>query len=56
MVVGTRRYEKLTTNRSSFWESYQQFRREHDLAKLELDPTEIFDGIRESSPGREFTW
>ncbi len=56
VVVGTRRYEKLTTSRSSFWESYQRFRREHDLARLDLDPAEIFDGVRDPSPGREFAW
>ncbi len=56
VVVSTHRYETLTADRSSFWESYQRFRREHDLAKLDLDPAEIFEGIRDRSPGREFAW
>ncbi len=56
MVVGTRRYERLTANRSSFWESYQQFRQQHDLVALDLDPSEIFDRDRDPSTGRDFTW
>ncbi len=56
VVISTSRYENLTTNWSSFSESYQRFRQEHDLAGLDLDPAEIFDGVRDPSPGRDFAW
>ncbi len=56
VVVSTRRYQELKTDRPSFWESYQRFRQEHDLARLALDTDEIFGATRDPSPGREFAW
>lgn len=49
-------YERLARGRRSFWESYAEFRREFDLAELGIDPDEIFGGLRDSSPGRDFSW
>jgi hypothetical protein len=37
-------------------EAYQSFRRDFDLAELKIDPAEVFDGTRDSSPGRDFNW
>ena len=54
ILLGTGRYEELTSGRSGFSNRYRLFREEHDLASLEIDPDEIFP--RESSPGREFRW
>ncbi len=56
VVIGTRRYEELTSGRPSFWDCYQRFRQEHDLAELDVDPTEVFAAVRDDSPGREFSW
>ena len=32
------------------------FRQELESEALELDPDEIFAGVRDPSPGREFSW
>ena len=55
-LIGTARHEELTSARTSFWEAYQRFRREYDLAELEIDPEEIYGDVRDRSPGREFSW
>ena len=56
VIIGTKRYEELTADRPSFWESYQRFRREYDLADLETDPDEVFGDVRDRSTGRDFSW
>lgn len=48
-------YERLAASKTGFWESYQSFRNTVDLAGLDIDPA-VFDGLRDSSPGREMTW
>jgi len=38
--------------RGSFWESYQEFRRKYS----DLDTADAFSGVRDPSPGRDFSW
>ena len=56
VLLGLDEFERLASGRRSFWESYAEFRREFDLAELGIDPDEIFGGLRDSSPGRDFSW
>lgn len=42
--------------RKGFWESYQEFRRTHDLEEDEIDPDEVFGDVRDRSPGRDHSW
>ena len=40
--------------KGSFWESYQEFRRKH--RDLDVETADIFKGVRDPSPGRDFSW
>ena len=42
----------LAEGRRSFWEAYEEFRREFDPAQLGIDPDEVFGDVRDPSPGR----
>lgn len=42
--------------RRSFWAVYQDFRRCFDLEELDIDPDEVFAGVRDPSPGKDFSW
>lgn len=37
-------YERLVEGRRNFWEAYEEFRRQFDLAELAIDPEEVFGG------------
>ncbi len=56
VLMGIEAYERLAEGRRDFWEAYEEFRREFDLAQLAIDPEETFNGVRDGSPGREFSW
>lgn len=53
VLVSRRRFEDLSGGRPDFMEAYREFLRETDLAALDLDPDEIFAGVRDRSPGRD---
>ena len=53
VIVSAGEYDRLASRRPDFWEAYEEFRRTHDLEKLNLDPDEIFAGVRDRSPGRD---
>ena len=36
-LIGTGRYEELTSGKPSFWEAYESFRTAHDLAELNVE-------------------
>lgn len=55
-LIGAGRYEALTSGKRSFWEAYESFRREYDLAGLEIDVEEVYGKSRDRSPGRDFSW
>ena len=55
-LIGAERYEALTSSKRSFWEAYESFRREYDLAELAIDVEEVYGDIRDKTPGRDFTW
>ena len=41
--------------RRSFWEALQEFHRKYDVKKLGIGP-EIWEGVRDKSPGREVSF
>jgi prevent-host-death family protein len=51
VLLSWREYQRLTSDKN-FWERYSAFRDQFDLAKLEIDP-EVFEGVRDPSPGRQ---
>ena len=53
VLVGHQKFEQLATGRRSFGEVYREFKTTFDLAKLDLDPDEIFASVRDTAPGRQ---
>lgn len=53
VLIGRRQYAGLTSKHRRFFEAYQRFMREFDLADLSLDPDELFSGVRDETRGRE---
>lgn len=54
MIVSCDTYERLASGRpKTFSEAYDEFRAKHDLAELDIDPDEIFAGVRDRGPGRD---
>jgi prevent-host-death family protein len=51
VLVSVEEYERLRPRRPDLWEAIEAFRERTDLS--DLDPDEIFRGVRNSSPGRE---
>ncbi|MDI9635360.1 type II toxin-antitoxin system Phd/YefM family antitoxin [Geitlerinema splendidum] len=51
VLLSPNQYDRLHSSTSGFWESLQAFRQQVNLAELNLD--EIFEGVRDVSPGRE---
>jgi prevent-host-death family protein len=48
-------FERLRAGGAGFWSAYSDYRDAHDLAELGIEP-EVFEGVREPSPGREIAW
>ncbi|MEW5859114.1 MAG: hypothetical protein AB1861_17300 [Cyanobacteriota bacterium] len=46
---------QLIALQSEFWEALENFRQEVDLQETGIEP-EIFEGVRDSLPGREVNW
>lgn len=48
-----KRYERLATRTRRFSEAWDDFAREFNVAALNLDPDEIFSGVRNDDHGRD---
>ena len=55
VLLSIEEYRRLLAGRKSFWEAYSEFRDEVDLRRLNIEP-EIFEDLRDVSPGRETSW
>lgn len=53
VLVGHRLFQRLFTNRRGFTAAYRDFLEAVDLSELDLDPDELFEGVRDKAPGRE---
>ena len=53
VLLGHRAFERLCTGRRGFVEAYQDFTKAVDLSGLALDPEELFEGARDTTPGRD---
>lgn len=56
MVISIEDYQELQAPRRTFWEAVQNFRTQHDMDSLDIDPDEIFGDVKDRSPGRDFSW
>jgi len=55
VLVSVEEFERLRAGSVTFWSAYTAYRDAFDLAKEGIEP-EVFDGLREPSPGREMSW
>lgn len=53
VLIGRKQYERLVSRSRRFSEAFEDFRREVDLAELEIDPDEVFAAARDEAPGRD---
>jgi len=53
VLIGRRQYERLTGRYRSFFDAYEEFTKNVDLAELAIDPDELFAGTRDETRGRD---
>lgn len=53
VLVGHRHFKRLAGKRRGFAAAYREFLETTDLSELDLDPDELFEGVRDRSPGRD---
>ena len=53
VLIGRKQYERLVSRSRRFSEAFAEFAAEVDLAELDIDPDEVFEGVRDDTPGRE---
>jgi prevent-host-death family protein len=57
VLLALSEYQRLSDKRSGFTEIYQDFlRRNPEFADNAVEPEEWLRDIRDSTPGRDFTW
>jgi prevent-host-death family protein len=54
LLISVADYERLSSQRTDVWDKLQDFRSKHDLSDLDTD--QIFENVRDRSPGRDFDW
>jgi prevent-host-death family protein len=55
VLLSFEEYEQLCAGRITFTDAYEAFRDAFDLTAQEIEP-EVFEGLRDASPGREMGW
>jgi antitoxin Phd len=53
VLIGRKQYDRLVSRSRGFSEAFDEFASEVDLAELDIDPDEVFGGIRDPAPGRD---
>jgi len=48
VLIGRKQYERLVSRSRRFSEAWDDFTREVELAELEIDPDEVFAGVRDT--------
>ena len=51
VLIGRSEFERLATGRRGFRDAYDDFVTSVDVSALALNPNEIFEGVRDSTPG-----
>lgn len=52
VLIGRKRYERLVSGSRHFSAAWEEFAREADVAALDIDPDEVFSGVRDQAAGR----
>lgn len=55
ILMSVEEFERLSADSVTFTSAYAAFRKTVDLAQEGIEPG-VFDGVRDSSPGREMNW
>ena len=55
VLLSMRAYRRLADPKTDFWEAYQAWRQKYASLAVDIEP-EIFEGVRDPSPGREMNW
>lgn len=55
VLLSVEEYRRLSESNRGFWEAYSSFREGKDLGQMNIRP-EVFEGLRDASPGRETAW
>jgi prevent-host-death family protein len=55
VLIGRKAYGRLLTRSSRFSTAWDEFVKHVQLAPLEIDPDEVFAGVRDNMPGRQTT-
>ncbi len=53
VLVGCRQYERLIGRHRSFFDAFEEFKNDVDLAELAIDPDELLAGTRDDTRGRD---
>ncbi len=53
VLLGREQYERLAARSRRFSEAWDDFAHDVELSDLEIDPSEIFGGVRDTFPGRD---
>ena len=53
VLIGRGAFDRLAAGRRGFRDAYADFVTAVDVSALALNPDEIFEGVRDSTPGRE---
>lgn len=54
LLISVADYERLSSQRADIWDKLQDFRTHHDLTNIDVD--EVFENVRDRSPGKDFDW
>jgi prevent-host-death family protein len=52
VLISSEEYDQLRSGKTGFWEALQRFRQQLEFENIDIEP-EIFEGMRDKSPGRE---
>ena len=52
VLLSKQTYDRMQTNTTGFWRAYENYSKEVKLAELDIEPSEIFGGLRDRATGR----
>ncbi|MEZ4656975.1 MAG: type II toxin-antitoxin system Phd/YefM family antitoxin [Caldilineaceae bacterium] len=56
MIVSIAEYRRMKEGRRDFWSVYTDYRRQFNLADLDIDPDDVYADVRDVLVDSEFAW
>jgi prevent-host-death family protein len=53
VLLSKQEYDRLQPRTSGFWDAYKSYVKQVNLAELQIEPSEIFGGLRDTASGRK---